>query len=70
MHSPAWIDRPRLTDGLNTAWSTDTNEVYAFIQEGVDMLRDEFGYGEWLKVCAGPGDLILWDSQTPHYNAK
>ncbi|KAI5477297.1 hypothetical protein MNV49_006518 [Pseudohyphozyma bogoriensis] len=23
---------------------------------------------EWLKVEAGPGDLILWDSRTMHYN--
>jgi len=23
---------------------------------------------EWIKVCAGPGDLILWDSRTMHYN--
>lgn len=22
----------------------------------------------WEKVCAEPGDLILWDSRTPHYN--
>ncbi|ORY91652.1 hypothetical protein BCR35DRAFT_328243 [Leucosporidium creatinivorum] len=23
---------------------------------------------EWVKVCAKPGDLILWDSRTLHYN--
>lgn len=23
---------------------------------------------EWIKVCAEPGDLLLWDSRTPHYN--
>ncbi|GAA5933367.1 hypothetical protein JCM3775_000668 [Rhodotorula graminis] len=23
---------------------------------------------EWIKVCANPGDLILWDSRTLHYN--
>lgn len=23
---------------------------------------------EWIKVNAGPGDLLLWDSRTPHYN--
>jgi ectoine hydroxylase-related dioxygenase (phytanoyl-CoA dioxygenase family) len=22
----------------------------------------------WTKVCAEPGDLLLWDSRTPHYN--
>ncbi|KAM0748624.1 hypothetical protein T439DRAFT_68812 [Meredithblackwellia eburnea MCA 4105] len=24
---------------------------------------------KWLKVCAGPGDLLLWDSRTVHYGA-
>ena len=23
---------------------------------------------KWEKVCAEPGDLIVWDSRTPHYN--
>lgn len=23
---------------------------------------------EWVKVCADPGDLIVWDSRAPHYN--
>lgn len=23
---------------------------------------------EWVKVCAEPGDLIVWDSRVPHYN--
>jgi hypothetical protein len=22
----------------------------------------------WEKICAGPGDLIIWDSRLPHYN--
>ncbi|ORY25045.1 hypothetical protein BCR39DRAFT_590309 [Naematelia encephala] len=25
---------------------------------------------EWVKVCADPGDLILWDSRTMHYNVR
>jgi hypothetical protein len=28
---------------------------------------EEKGY-KWEKVCAEPGDLIVWDSRTPHYN--
>jgi hypothetical protein len=28
---------------------------------------DDNGY-KWEKICAEPGDLILWDSRTPHYN--
>ncbi|KAJ5621819.1 hypothetical protein N7528_005051 [Penicillium herquei] len=24
---------------------------------------------KWVKVCAGPGDLLLWDSRTVHYGA-
>ena len=23
---------------------------------------------EWVKFCAEPGNLILWDSRAPHYN--
>lgn len=25
---------------------------------------------EWIKVEAGPGDLILWDSRTMHFNCR
>ncbi|WVQ71114.1 hypothetical protein IAR50_000639 [Cryptococcus sp. DSM 104548] len=25
---------------------------------------------KWTKVCADPGDLILWDSRTMHYNVR
>lgn len=28
---------------------------------------EEKGY-KWKKVSAEPGDLLLWDSRTPHYN--
>jgi hypothetical protein len=30
---------------------------------------EEKGF-EWVKVNAGPGDLILWDSRCPHYNCS
>jgi len=23
---------------------------------------------QWEKVCMEPGDLVVWDSRTPHYN--
>jgi len=23
---------------------------------------------KWEKLCAEPGDLLIWDSRTPHYN--
>ncbi|KAF3049637.1 hypothetical protein E8E11_006306 [Didymella keratinophila] len=45
------------------AW---TNEWYGFTKEGMAWL-DKKGF-EWVKVNAEPGDLILWDSHTPHYN--
>ncbi|GAA5854282.1 hypothetical protein JCM9279_005107 [Rhodotorula babjevae] len=44
-----------------------TNEMYLFKETGLEWLKDR-GY-EWVKVNAGPGDLILWDSRVPHYNA-
>ena len=28
---------------------------------------DEKGY-KWEKVCAEPGDILVWDSRAPHYN--
>jgi len=43
-----------------------TNEWYGFTESGLKWLADKGC--EWTKVCAGPGDLLLWDSRTPHYN--
>ncbi|CZR69134.1 uncharacterized protein PAC_19034 [Phialocephala subalpina] len=41
-------------------------EWYGFTDVGMAWLVD---HGcTWEKVCADPGDLILWDSRTPHYN--
>jgi ectoine hydroxylase-related dioxygenase (phytanoyl-CoA dioxygenase family) len=45
------------------AW---TPEWFGFTENGMRWLEDH-GY-EWHGVCAEPGDLILWDSRTPHYN--
>ncbi|KAH6687381.1 hypothetical protein F5X68DRAFT_239941 [Plectosphaerella plurivora] len=45
------------------AW---TNEWYGFTPSGLKWL-DERGC-PWVKINAGPGDLLLWDSRTPHYN--
>lgn len=52
------------------AWETRipqwSNEWYGFTDKGMQWLAD---HGcEWVKVCAEPGDLILWDSRVPHYN--
>lgn len=45
------------------AW---TREWYGFTDKGIQWLKD---HGcEWVKVEAEPGDLLLWDSRTPHYN--
>ncbi|PYI12703.1 hypothetical protein BO78DRAFT_402582 [Aspergillus sclerotiicarbonarius CBS 121057] len=45
------------------AW---TPEWYGFTDAGMAWLSS---HGlQWEKVCAGPGDLIVWDSRTPHYN--
>lgn len=45
-----------------------TNEIYLFKDTGLKWLADR-GY-EWVKVDAEPGDVVLWDSRTPHYNAS
>ncbi|CAG8070561.1 unnamed protein product [Penicillium olsonii] len=48
---------------LIPAW---TPEWYGFTDRGMKWLED---HGcKWVKVCAEPGDLLLWDSRTPHYN--
>ncbi|KAF6800902.1 phytanoyl- dioxygenase [Colletotrichum sojae] len=51
-------DEPRIP-----AW---TKEWYGFTDRGMQWLADHGG--EWIKVCADPGDLIVWDSRTAHYN--
>jgi len=51
-------DEPRIP-----AW---TPEWYGFTENGLKWLEEQ-GF-KWEKVCAEPGDLIVWDSRTPHYN--
>ena len=43
-----------------------TNEWYGYTASGLKWLADKGC--EWFKVCAEPGDLLVWDSRTPHYN--
>ncbi|KAL2785527.1 hypothetical protein BJX66DRAFT_343035 [Aspergillus keveii] len=51
-------DEPRIP-----AW---TPEWFGYTENGMKWLAD---HGlEWVKVCCEPGDLIVWDSRTPHYN--
>lgn len=40
--------------------------MYLFKDTGLAWLKER-GY-EWVKVNAGPGDLVVWDSRAPHYN--
>ncbi|KAL4748569.1 hypothetical protein BDW72DRAFT_195692 [Aspergillus terricola var. indicus] len=47
------------------AW---TPEWYGFTEAGMKWLADR--NCEWVKVCAEPGDLLIWDSRTPHYNVS
>lgn len=43
-----------------------TNDWYGFTDAGMAWLADRGCV--WEKVYAEPGDLIIWDSRTPHYN--
>lgn len=45
-----------------------THEWYGFTDSGMKWLENK-GL-KWEKVCAEPGDLIVWDSRTPHYNVS
>lgn len=47
------------------AW---TPEWYGFKDTGMAWLKQKGC--EWIKLCAEPGDLLLWDSRTPHYNVS
>jgi hypothetical protein len=52
-------------DEPNPVWAW-TKEWYGFTKEGMKWLEQR-GF-KWEKICAEPGDLIVWDSRTPHYN--
>ncbi|KAH7046740.1 hypothetical protein B0J12DRAFT_756772 [Macrophomina phaseolina] len=52
-------------DEPNKIWAW-TKEWYGFTEEGMAWLKDKGC--EWVKINAEPGDLLLWDSRTPHYN--
>ncbi|KAF4992506.1 hypothetical protein FDECE_13695 [Fusarium decemcellulare] len=49
----------------NKIWAW-TKEWYGFTEQGMGWLKQKGC--EWIKVNAEPGDLLLWDSRTPHYN--
>lgn len=52
-------------DEKDKVWAW-TKEWYGYTDAGMQWLKD---HGcEWIKVEAEPGDLLLWDSRTPHYN--
>ncbi|XRM43903.1 hypothetical protein ABZX51_007057 [Aspergillus tubingensis] len=46
-------------------WST---WAYQSVDEEMCQWLEARG-GKWTKVCAEPGDLLLWDSRTIHYGA-
>ncbi|KAK9484584.1 hypothetical protein V1527DRAFT_469697 [Lipomyces starkeyi] len=63
----------KLSDEFHRHFNSETKvvevfstEYYMFTDEGLKWL-EEHGC-EWIKVDADPGDLLLWDSRTPHYN--
>jgi len=39
---------------------------YGYTESGMKWLKDR-GF-TWEKICMEPGDLVVWDSRTPHYN--
>ncbi|KAL1891052.1 hypothetical protein Sste5346_007876 [Sporothrix stenoceras] len=61
--SEQFHDDIRGTEDRIPAW---TKEWYGYTDKGMAWLK-EHGH-EWIKVEAEPGDLLLWDSRTPHYN--
>ncbi|CEI63388.1 hypothetical protein FVEN_g85 [Fusarium venenatum] len=51
----------------NRIWAW-TKEWYGFTDEGMEWLKNKGC--EWTKINAEPGDLLVWDSRTPHYNVS
>ncbi|KAJ5953498.1 hypothetical protein N7454_000394 [Penicillium verhagenii] len=51
--------------GEERIWSW-TTEWYGLTDANKEWLKERGC--EWVKVEAEPGDLLLWDSRTPHYN--
>lgn len=42
---------------------------FSFNEKQIGWFKKRSGGGcKWVKVCAEPGDLILWESRTMHYN--
>lgn len=41
-------------------------EWFGYTERGMKWLEEK-GL-KWVKVCAEPGALLVWDSRTPHYN--
>ena len=41
-------------------------DFYAFSEDQEEFFKERGC--KWVKVCCEPGDLILWDSRTMHYN--
>ncbi|KAF6823148.1 hypothetical protein CPLU01_11583 [Colletotrichum plurivorum] len=55
----------KFRDEPDRVWAW-TKEWYGFTDSGMRWLQQKGC--QWEKVDAEPGDLILWDSRTPHYN--
>lgn len=56
----------RVTPRRSLGSDSCVTQMYLFKDTGLKWLADK-GL-EWVKVNAGPGDLVLWDSRAPHYN--
>lgn len=62
-----------LSEGFHAEFKDEPNKIwswkkqwYGFTEEGMQWLKNKGC--EWVKINAEPGDLLLWDSRTPHYN--
>ncbi|CBF80106.1 hypothetical protein AN7787.2 [Aspergillus nidulans FGSC A4] len=62
----AFKDEERIWSWYERSVYSSTKEWYGFTDAGLQWLRDKGC--EWIKLTAEPGDLLLWDSRTPHYN--
>ncbi|KAI5362356.1 hypothetical protein Slin14017_G075930 [Septoria linicola] len=61
--APIWLPRSIIASSRT---NLALQHGFGYTNNGMKWLEEQ-GY-KWEKICAEPGDLLVWDSRTPHYN--
>ncbi|KAJ5126374.1 hypothetical protein N7526_008551 [Penicillium atrosanguineum] len=65
----------RLSEELHEEFKDEEEKVWTWTRHWYGLTTANMNWlkekgCEWIKVEAEPGDLLLWDSRTPHYNVS